>query len=212
MEKIVKIHVEGFLTATNQINNSQHGFMKGKSCLSNLLIFQNSVINMIDEGSCVDIVYLDLQKAFDKVPHSRLMQKVRDMGICGKLADWIQNWLTDRKQRVIVNGSFSEWSSVNSGVPQGSILGPLLFTIFINDLDTNLTNFIMKFADDSKLWGRVDDEKGIKNMQKDLDLLSDWANKNQMPFNVNKCKVMHIGKKNSKSNYKIMNQKIPKTN
>lgn len=211
MEKIIKEHIEKFILTAKLIKVSQHGFMKGRSCMSNLLLFQNSVINMIDEGSSVDIIYLDLQKAFDKVPHSILLQKIRGMGIEGKVSDWIENWLSHRKQRVVIGESFSDWADVYSGVPQGSILGPLLFTIFINDIDANLMNGLLKFADDSKLWGRVDTEEEIQKIQSDLDSLTVWAESNLMPFNVSKCKIMHVGKKNSRVEYKLMGSTISKT-
>ena len=115
----------------NIINHFQHGFLKGKSCLTNLLIKQHSIVNLMDEGKLVDIIYLDFQKAFDKVPHVKLMKKIRKLGISGSLGDWIENWLKDREQRVIINGNCSDWVKVTSGVPQGSILGPLLFTLMI---------------------------------------------------------------------------------
>jgi len=185
--------------------------MKGRSCLTNLLICQNSIVNMIDEGSSVDIVYLDFQKAFDKVPHNRLMDKVRNAGIGGALFDWVQNWLTGRTQRVVINGCHSEYLSVTSGVPQGSILGPLLFTIYINDLDNNIKNNLLKFADDSKLWGRVDSVHDRNILQNDLDTLGEWATHNQMPFNIGKCKIMHIGKRNAKFEYFLMGCKIAST-
>jgi ribonuclease P/MRP protein subunit RPP40 len=211
LEKIIKKHIENFLLSTNFIKNSQHGFMKGRSCLSNLLIGHNSIVNMIDNGYPVDVIYLDFQKAFDKVPHSILMAKVRCAGIVGKLANWLENWLEGRYQRVGINGVYSEWAAVASGVPQGSILGPLLFTIFINDLEVGIKSDLLKFADDSKIWGKAETVHDRFILQQDLNILSDWALKNQMPFNVSKCKVMHIGRKNVKEEYVIMNQVIPKT-
>src|SRR6266516_3374562 len=195
----------------NLIKKSQHGFMKGSSCLSNLLISHDSIVSMMDGGSPVDIIYLDFQKAFDKVPHNILMAKIRKIGIIGKLADWLQNWLEGRTQRVGINGVYSEWEVVTSGVPHGSILGPVLFTIFINELEENVINNVLKFADDSKLWGRVETLEDRLSLQKDLDILGDWAIKNKMPFNVSKCKVMHLGKKNVKYEYRIMNYVLPIT-
>jgi len=179
--------------------------------MTNLLICQNSIINMLNDRSTVDIIYLDFQKAFDKVPHGRLMCKVRNAGIGGKLAEWIENWLIDRKQRVVINGSKSDWAEVKSGVPQGSILGPLLFTIYINDLEENISNNMLKFADDSKLWGSVNSPEEISSMKEDLIKLWEWSDKNSMPFNVSKCKVMHIGRKNSREKYQLKGQQISET-
>ena len=211
-EKIIKKYIEIFLEANSFINKTQHGFMKGMSCMTNLLICQNSVMSMLDEGAAVDIIYLDFQKAFDKVPHRRLMCKIREAGIGGKLGDWIENWLGNRIQRVIINGSNSDWAEVMSGVPQGSILGPLLFTAYINDLDDRLINRVLKFADDTKIWGRVNSNEERSLMQEDLRILSEWSDSNAMPFNVSKCKVMHLGKKNIKGEYVLKGQKLTKTN
>ena len=127
MERIFRDRIYSHL----EISERQHGFVKGRSCLTNLIEFFEEVMKMIDEFRTVDVVYMDFSKAFDKVPHGRLVQKVKSHGIRGELARWIQNWLGQRRQRVIAEGCVSEWRAVTSGVPQGSVLGPLPFVIYI---------------------------------------------------------------------------------
>ena len=126
--------------------------MAGRSCLTNLLEYLEELTRLVDEGHSVDIVYLDFAKAFDKVPHMRLIKKCEGLGIQGDILRWVQEWLTERKQHVVLNGKCSRWGAVLSRVPQGSVLGPTLFLIFINDIDTasEVTGaFIKKFADDT---------------------------------------------------------------
>ena len=129
----------------------------------------------IDEGSPVDIFYSDFQKAFDKVPHQRLLLKLKAHGIRDGIIDWIEQWLTDRRS-IIVDGEVSNWKSVLSGVPKGSVLGPLLFLIYINDLDDSITSNVLKFADDTKVFRKVN--TGDKqHLQNDLDRLVKWFEK-----------------------------------
>ena len=111
----------------------------------------------------MDVIYLDFSKAFDKVPHKRLLLKLKAMGTGGKVLQWIEAWLENRRQRVVLNGECSDWEEVTSGVPQGSVLGPILFLLFINDLDEGIINRILKFADDTKLIGRVGTNEQVKD-------------------------------------------------
>jgi len=199
LESIIRDVLAEYLEANHLLRESQHGFRAGKSCLSNILMFLDKVTNWIDQGNAVDVIFLDFAKAFDKVPHKRLLSKLADHGIRGSLLRWIQSWLLNRAQRVCLNGTVSTWRLVLSGVPQGSVLGPILFLIFINDLDIDIQNLLLKFADDTKLCSKVCNAEDIAKLQEDLDTLVRWSQQWQMKFNVQKCKVMHVGYRTTKS-------------
>jgi len=132
------------------------------------LQFLDKVTQAINDGDCIDIIYLDFAKAFDTVAHNRLLQKLDMYGIGGKVWSWIRDWLHDRTQCVCINGERSSWRQVTSGVPQGSVLGPVLFLIFINDLENGLYNSVFKFADDTKVDGRVNSTVDRDLVQRDL--------------------------------------------
>ena len=204
MESIIRDKIVKFLEENDIIKDSQHGFRNKRSCLSNLLDFYNSVFKMYDNTRAVDVVYLDFQKAFDKVPHKRLISKVKAHGITGHLSNWIENWLSNRKQRVVINGNSSDWTSVNSGVPQGSVLGPILFLIYINDIDEGITCRISKFADDTKITNIASTESQRQLIQNDLNTLTEWSKTWQINFNLDKCHVLHIGNNNPHKSY-VMN-------
>ena len=212
LERLIKARITYHLDTNNLINDTQHGFRSKLSCLTNLLDFFNKVTETYDENKAVDLIYLDFQKAFDKVPHERLMKKVEAHGINGNVSRWLRNWLTGRTQRVCTGQGKSQWATVTSGVPQGSVLGPLLFIIYINDLDTDITSKISKFADDTKLCHRANSEQDRISIQNDLNKLVEWAGKWQMNFNVEKCTVMHIGAHNRKSDYSMAEQRLTEVN
>ena len=212
IEKLIKSSITCHLERNHLIKDTQHGFRSKLSCLTNLLDFFQHVTELYDDNKAVDLIYLDFQKAFDKVPHERLLKKVEGLGIVGNVSRWLRNWLTGREQRVCVGHGRSQWATVTSGVPQGSVLGPLLFIIYINDLDDDITSKITKFADDTKLCHKANCEQDRLTIQSDLDKLVEWAEKWQMNFNVDKCTVMHVGTNNQNYNYAMGNQNLAEVN
>lgn len=211
LESIIVDKLAAHLEGNNLLKNSQHGFRRHRSCLTNLLEFFHEVFTEHDRCKAVDVIYMDFQKAFDKVPFRRLISKVRAIGIQGEICRWIENWLSERRQRVVVNSQASGWAPVTSGVPQGSVLGPLLFIIYINDIDEGIVSRLSIFADDTKLGSDVSTPEKVEQLQIDLEKLGEWSDKWQMPFNAAKCKVMHIGYRNPQSEYFLQGKALEST-
>ena len=166
----------------------------------------------LDEGSGIDIIYLDYAKAFDTVPHKRLINKLRAYGIGGNIIHWIEQFLTNRQQKVSVRGTESEWADVLSGVPQGSVLGPLLFVLFINDLPDHIKSDINMFADDTKIYAKINNDNDKLHLQEDLDNLHTWSERWLLRFNAKKCKKMHMGHNNTGASYHLNNIPLDDTN
>ena len=138
----------------------------------------------LDEGYSFDCIYYDFAKAFDSVPHARLIVKLEAYGIKGKLLEWITAFLNKRQQRVVVNSSHSDWSEVSSGVPQGSALGPVLFLVYINDIEDEIRKLLRLFADDTKLFGCTNSKDDINDLQCDNDELEEWSDKWLLSYNM----------------------------
>jgi hypothetical protein len=194
MEAIVKDEILQFLLQEGKISNHQHGFLSKRSTQTQLLECLNEWTGLIDAKDYVDVLYMDIAKAFDTVSHSILMQKLTEVGISGKLRAWIKCFLTERSQVVKVGDHLSCTEKVTSGVPQGSVLGPLLFLIFINDISEVVTNSGLKiFADDTKVYFKTKRDTDHKKFTYDARKVFGWAHKNRLNVAMHKCQVLHLG-------------------
>ena len=198
LESFVRDVVQNHMETLKLYSKCQHGFRKGKSCITQLLNVMNDFSNYINDRKTFDVIYLDFAKAFDSVPHERLLVKLKSYGIDGKLFLWIRDFLSYRKQYVKVGDKKSETRDVTSGVPQGSILGPILFLIFINDLPECVESICTIFADDTKSYN---ESKHFDIMQRDVNALQEWSELWQLFFNSIKCKCMYYGRNNPKHEY-----------
>ena len=187
-EKVVKKRCEAHLEFYNIFSVQQHGFRKGFSTSTNLLKFTNYIFNCANQSKSVSIVYTDLRKAFDSVPHRLLLLKLRNYGISGKTASWLEDFLSERQQRVCVGEAFSEYMPVLSGVPQGGVLSGLLFALYINDLPSQMNHCsISLYADDAKLFSEITDSSSIDAVQKDINRMVRWCKEWKLTINPTKC-------------------------
>lgn len=200
LESLIRDVIVKYFNDNNLITECQHGFRNKRSCVTQLLQVMEYLTRETDNANSIDIIYLDFRKAFDTVPHERLLHKLKSYGITGNTINWIRNFLTGRTQSVRVGDAVSSGALVLSGIPQGSILGPILFTIFINDLPGATLSTCKIFADDTKLYNKSDKHDIL---QRDLDSLLRWSEDWQLSFNIDKCKVLHVGKTNPKHKYNM---------
>ena len=162
LESVIRDVVVDHFTVNELYAKCQHGFRKKRSCVSQLIEVMEKVTTMCDNNESIDIVYLDFRKAFDSVPHERLLTKMRAYGITGNLLNWTRNFLSGRTQKVKVGDVKSSEQQVLSGIPQGSILGPILFTIFINDMPSNIVSCCQIFADDTKVFNSTNNASSLQ--------------------------------------------------
>ena len=195
-ERILRKAINNYLDENELMNPSQHGFRSGRSTMTQLLGYYESIMDILVEGHSVDSIYLDFSKAFDKVDHNILLAKLANLGIGGKIHAWITSFLKNRQQMVRVDGCLSEKVWVRSGVPQGSVLGPLLFLIMMLDITNDIQHsHLSSFADDTRLWMRIRNLLDTKKLQEDLDTLYKWSDLNNMAYNSEKFEGQSYGRK-----------------
>ena len=213
-ERLLKNTIQDYLLTSNKLRDSQHGFLPNRSCLKALLAFLEEATSHVVDGDAMDVIYLDLAKAFDSAPHRRLLFKLKSLGIDGNLLCVIDSFLSDRFQQVLIGDSSSSPLPVSSGVPQGSVLGPLLFLIYVNDIDDSLLHWkLFKFADDMKLSLHfpASDTNFSRRflLQQDLSSIQDWCSKWLLNINCSKCVCLHFGHNNPNGSNQICDAIIP---
>ena len=200
LERLVYNKIIG--TIRDRLTNCQYGFLEGRSSLHQLIIFLNQINNALDNIGQVDALYLDFRKAFDSVPHNELLCKLWKIGICGDFWMWFKCYLSSRRQCVHINSRRSPFLPVLSGVPQGSILGPFLFLIYIDDLPSVVSSsLVLLFADDTKGFKTIHDQSDAQSLQFDLNALGSWSNKWSVAFNESKCAIVHFHTKSESIDY-----------
>ena len=193
-ERVIRKHIVAYMEENNLFNPGQHGFRNGRSCLSQLIAHFDHISQLLENNHNVDVVYLDFAKAFDKVDFLVTMRKLHSIGISGKLGKWIYSFLTNREQAVSVNGITGNFSEVKSGVPQGSVLGPLLFLVLIGDIDQGTASaFISSFADDTRAAKAITTVEDVDALQTDLQAIYNWSQENNMEFNSPKFECLRYG-------------------
>ena len=204
MERILASNISKHFEQHSTLSDCQHGFRQKRSCETQLIGFFDDLARNMQNGGQIDIIIMDFSKAFDKVPHKRLLYKLADLGIDRCTVRWIENFLTNRNQCVVVGGERSPYVPVTSGVPQGSVLGPLLFLCYINDLPSHVQSKVRLFADDTVIYITVKSENDSRQLQCDLSRLECWERDWQMSFNPSKCKVIKVTRKRKPSDFQYI--------
>ena len=197
LEHIVCSNIMAHLDEHELLSDRQHAFRKWHSCETQLTTVINDRAKILDKKGQVDTFILDFEKAFDTPPHELLKSKLFSYGIGGTTLNWINAFLCFRQQRVVVNGIKSDWAPVVSGVPQGTVLGPLLFSFYINDISADIESEIRLFADDCVCYREIKNEEDTLKLQRDIDRLGSWARKWGMRFQPVKCNMMQLTNKRS---------------
>ena len=195
LEHIVCRHILSYLESNNILTNLNHGFRSGYSTETQLLTTTQDLLSSFDQNKQIDMAILDFSKAFDTVPHDRLLLKLSYYGICDLLHDWLRCFLMERNMQVVVESISSKSTTVDSGVPQGTVLGPLLFLCYINDLPEMVSSQVRLFADDCLIYQEIKEHKDHYTLQQDLKHLEDWAERWGMRFNATKCYIMSIAQR-----------------
>ena len=192
-ERVLRKTLVSYLEYNKKMDPKQHGSRAGRSTLSQLLEHQDAVPKALEDDENLDSIYLDFSKAFNKCDHGILLHKIKSLGIKGKIGRWIYSFLIGRLQEVLVKGHKSSKSPLKSGVPQGSVLGPILFLIYVSDIGEDLVASVLVYVDDTKLTHKVKNEKDVEFVQDELKKLHQWGQKNNMEFNGNKFQVVRYG-------------------
>lgn len=201
MERLMAHRLRDHLEVNGFFSPQQHGFRSQRSCISNLLLARESWADAKSMRTGVDVIFVDFSKAFDKVSHDKLLSKLRVFGVCGSVLEWLADFLRGRSYAVRVASSVSSGRSVVSGVPQGSVLGPLLFLVHVNDLPTVFESQCLLYADDLKLWRNVASEDDRRVLQEDIDRLVRWSMEWDLPINLSKCVHLRIGRDHPATSY-----------
>ena len=202
METMIRDHIVNHMLDNNLFSPCQYGFLAKRSTTLQLLKALDDWTEALDNGFEVDVIYTDFQKAFDKVPHQRLLGKMKAYGISQEIIDWTAKFITQRKQKVVINGESSSWKKVTSGVPQGSVLGPILFVIYINDLPEITLSKLLLFADDSKIYRQIRNVMDQIDMQTDLHRMFLWSEKWLRKFHPGKLKKLTISTGRKEDEYR----------